>query len=160
MVSSRAATVKDYLASLPEDRRKAMSAVRRVIRKHLPKGFKEGMQYGMIGYYVPLSRYPETYNGQPLGVVALGSQKNHMSLYLMCVYGDSDLQKRFSAGWAKSGKKLNMGKSCVRFKKVEDLALDVIADALCELTVDGFIQVYEDTRANTKTGKKKVAKQR
>src|SRR5690606_30676429 len=86
MVSSKASTVDEYIASLPDDRRAAIAAVRDVIRKNLPPGYEEGMQYGMIGWYVPLSRYPDTYNGQPLGVVALASQKQYMSLYLMAVY--------------------------------------------------------------------------
>ena len=160
MVSSSAATVKEYLASLPDDRRKAMTEVRKVIRKNLAKGFEEGMQFGMIGYCVPLSRYPDTYNGQPLGVVALASQKSHMSLYLMCVYSDSELERAFLEGWKASGKKLNMGKSCVRFKKLDDLALDVIAETLSKVTVDDFLAQYEAVRANTKTGKKKAAKKK
>lgn len=160
MVSSSAATVKEYLASLPDDRRKAMTEVRKVIRKNLAKGFEEGMQFGMIGYCVPLSRYPDTYNGQPLGVVALASQKSHMSLYLMCVYSDSKLERAFLEGWKASGKKLNMGKSCVRFKKLDDLALDVIAETLSKVTVDDFLAQYEAVRANTKTGKKKAAKKK
>ena len=126
MVSSTAATPAKYLASLSEDRRKALSEVRKVIRKNLAPGFKEGMQYGMIGYFVPLSTYPDTYNGQPLGVIGLGSQKNHMAVYLMCVYGNSEIERWFQAAWAKTGKKLNMGKSCVRFRKLDELALDVI----------------------------------
>lgn len=158
VVSSSASTVKEYLDSLPEDRRKAMTAVRRVIRKNLAKGFKEGMQYGMIGYYIPLKRYPETYNGQPLGVVGLASQKGHMSLYLMCVYADSDTEKAFADAWAKTGKRLNMGKSCVRFKKVEDLALDVIADTVSNVTVEDFIARYEASRAEMKSSKRKSKK--
>src|SRR5579863_9673599 len=124
MVQSQATTVADYLASLPEDRRIVISAVRDVIRKNLDPDFEEGMQYGMIGYYVPHRVYPAGYHcdpKQPLGFAALGSQKNYMSLYLMCVYGDQEQRKRFESAWAKSGKKLNMGKSCVRFTKLDDL---------------------------------------
>ena len=158
MVSSKAATPTQYLASLPDDRRKALTQVRKVIRKNLAPGFKEGMQYGMISYFVPLSVYPNTYNGQPLGVVALASQKSHMAVYLMCVYANSDIETWFQAAWAKTGKKLNMGKSCVRFKKIDDVALDVIGETVAKMTVENFIERYEEVRANTKTAKKKVAK--
>ena len=160
MVSSSASTVKEYLESLPDDRRKAMTALRRVIRKNLAKGFKEGMQYGMLGYYIPLKRYPDTYNGQPLGVVSLASQKGHMSLYLMCVYADSKLEKEFVAAWKKTGKRLNMGQSCVRFKTLDDIPLDVIGDTISKITVEGFLEQYEAVRANTKTGKRKAAKKK
>ncbi len=160
MVSSSAATVKDYLASLPEDRRKALSKIRTVIRKNLHKGFKEGMQWGMIGYYIPLSRYPDTYNGQPLSLVGLASQKQHMSVYLMNVYGDPDLQAWFTDAWTATGRKLNMGKSCVRFKKIEDVALDVIGEAVARTTVEGYLEQYEAARSQTKTAKKKTAKKK
>ncbi|MCC6130446.1 MAG: DUF1801 domain-containing protein, partial [Acidobacteria bacterium] len=128
-MQSKAPTVDEYLASLPEDRRAALAAVRDVIRKNLDPSYEEGMQYGMIGYYVPHSVYPAGYHcdpKQPLPFAGLASQKGHMSLYLMCVYGDSEQEKWFREEWAKTGKKLDMGKSCVRFKKVEDLALGVI----------------------------------
>ncbi len=160
MVSSKASTVKEYLASLPEDRRNALSQVRKVIRKNLAAGFKEGMQYGMIGYFVPLSVYPDTYNGQPLGVVALASQKNNMAIYLMCVYANSEIEAWFQAAWAKTGKKLNMGKSCVRFKTIDDVALDVIGETVSKMTVENFIARHEEVHAGTKTGKKKVAKKK
>jgi len=126
-------TVAEYLSGLTEDRRKAIEAVRRVILKNLDKDYEEGIQYGMIGYYVPHRVYPAGYHcdpKQPLPFAALGSHKNYMSLYLCCVYGDTDHSKRFREAWARTGKKLDMGKSCVRFKKVEDLALDVIAEAI------------------------------
>lgn len=137
-----------------------MTAVRRLIRTNLAKGFKEGMQYGMLGYYIPLKRYPNTYNGQPLSVVSLASQKGHMSLHLMCVYADSELEKEFVEAWKKTGKRLNMGKSCVRFKTLEDLALDVVGETISKVTVEGFLERYEAVRANTKTGKRKAAKKK
>lgn len=146
MVSSKAATVKEYLDSLPEDRRKAISAVRRVIKKNLPRGFEEGMQFGMIGYYIPLSRYPDTYNGHPIGPAGLASQKQYMSLYLMTVYGDPKMRKWFEGAFKEAGKKLDMGKSCVRFKKLEDLPLDVIGEAIARVDVDTFIAQYEKSR--------------
>ena len=132
-MQSKATTVEQYLAELPEDRRKAIEAVRQVVLKNLDKDYEEGMQYGMIGYYVPHRVYPKGYHcdpRQPLGFAGLGSQKNHMSLYLMCIYGHAEHAKWFREAWAKTGKKLDMGKACVRFKKVEDLALDVIGEAI------------------------------
>jgi hypothetical protein len=143
-----AGSVDDYLASLPDDRREAVAAVREVMRDNLPEGFVEGMQYGMIGYYVPLERYPTTYNGQPLGVAALANQKNHMAMYLMGVYSDGDEAAWFKERWRATGKKLDMGKSCVRFKKLDDVPLDVVAEAISRTSVDDFIGWYERARGN------------
>lgn len=139
-------SVDEYIDALPGDRRPAIDAVRRVILANLPDGYEEGMQYGMIGYYVPLARYPDTYNGQPLGYIALANQKRYMSLYLMGVYGDaaSDFRERYTA----TGKKLDMGKSCVRFTKLDQLPLDVIAHEVGRLSVDQFIAQYEDARTS------------
>jgi hypothetical protein len=145
-MQSKAATVNDYLAELPADRREAIQVVRAVILKNLDKTYEEGMQYGMIGYYVPHRVYPAGYHcdpKQPLPYVALASQKHYMSLYIGCVYGDNDYAKWFIAAWKKTGKKLDMGKSCVRFKKVEDLALDVIAEAIRRTPAKKYIQFYE-----------------
>jgi hypothetical protein len=141
-MQSKATSVEQYLADLPEDRRKAIEAVRQVVLKNLDKDYEEGMQYGMIGYYVPHRVYPAGYHcdpKQPLPFASLGSQKNHMSLYLMCVYGSTDLAKWFQEAWAKTGKKLDMGKSCVRFEKVEDLALDVIGEAIKRVPAKKYI---------------------
>ena len=157
MVSSNAQTIKQYLAELPEDRREALMAVRKVVRANLPKGYQEGMQYGLIGYFIPLSRYPKTYDGKPLGVIALGAQRRHMEIYLMWVYGNPDLETWFRGAFAKSGKKLNMGKSCVRFNKLADLPLDVIGDAVSRVSVDDVIRSYESAQAGTAAGKKKKA---
>lgn len=145
-MQSDAASVRAYLAELPEDRREIVEAVRAVILEHLPTGFEEGMQYGMIGYYVPLERYPVTYNGQPLGVAALASQKRHLSLYLMGIYGDDGESSWFRERWAETGKKLDMGKSCVRFRRLEDLVLDVVGEAIARTSVDDFIAGYERSR--------------
>ena len=147
MASSSAATVEKYLATLPPDRRAAIATIRNVIRKNLPRGFEEGMQYGMIGYYVPLSRYPTTYNGQALGAAALASQKGYMSLYLMSVYGDPKQKAWFERAYRAAGKKLDMGKSCVRFKKLDDLPLDVVGEVIAQLDVDRFIAAYEAARS-------------
>ena len=151
MVSSRAETVEAYLRSLPPDRKAALEAIRKVIRKNLPRGFEEGMQYGMIGYYVPLSRYPDTYNGQALGIAGLASQKGYMSLYLMGVYGDPKLKAWFERAYREAGKKLDMGKSCVRFKKLEDVPLDVIGQTIAQVDVERFIATYEAARAAPRT---------
>ena len=146
MAHSKAATVDEYLAEQSPDRRAALEAVRRVILENLPRGYVETMQYGMIGYVVPLEKYPVTYNKQPLGVAALASQKNYLSLYLMNVYGDPETERWFVEEYQASGKKLDMGKSCVRFKKLEDLPLDLIGRAIARTSVDEFIGMYEAAR--------------
>jgi hypothetical protein len=144
-MQSDAATVEAYLSELPADRRTALQAVRAVILEHLPAGFEEVMQYGMIGYSVPLERYPETYNGQPLSVAALASQKRHMALYLMGVYGDDDAW--FRERWQTTGKKLDMGKSCVRFRRLEDVALEVVGEAIARTSVEDLIAAHERAHA-------------
>jgi Domain of unknown function (DU1801) len=152
-MQSKAPTVTEYLASLPEERRKAIATVRSVIKKNLPKGYRETMQYGMITYVVPLERYPQGYLGKkdvPLPFVSLASQKNHMAAYLLHVYGDAQLKHWFQTAWKKSGKKLDMGKSCVRFKKVEDLALDVVGESVARMPVDRFIAFFEKARSDRK----------
>jgi hypothetical protein len=151
-MQSKAATVEQYLSELPEDRRRALEAVRQVVLRNLDKDYEEGIQYGMIGYYVPHRVYPPGYHcdpKQPLPFAALGSQKNHIALYLGCVYGDTSLAQWFKEAWAKTGKKLDMGKSCIRFKKAEDLALDVIGEAIKRLPAKKFIAVYEGARTPT-----------
>src|SRR5690606_17618842 len=115
--------------------------------------FEEGMQYGMIGWYVPRSRYPETYNGQPLGIAALASQKSYMALYLMSVYGRPEMDAWFRGAFAKAGKKLDMGKSCVRFKSIDALPLDVIGETIRRVPLDAFLAQYEDARVSAKRAK-------
>lgn len=159
-MQSKAATVEDYLSALPEDRREALQAVREVILKHMDGELEEGMQYGMIGYYVPHRVFPDGYHcdpSQPLPYAGLASQKNHMSLYLMCNYGSETESKAFEAAWKKTGKKLDMGKSCIRFKRVEDLALDVIAEFIERATVARFIAHYV---SSIRTMNKKASKSR
>jgi len=151
-MQSKAKTVEKYLAELPPDRKTAIAAVRKAILDVLPTGYEEGMQYGMIGYYVPHSLYPAGYHcdpKEPAGFVCLASQKNYMSLYLGCVYGDSELARWFQSAWAKTGKKLDMGKSCIRFKRVEDLALDVIGEAIKRMPVEACIAMHEAARNRT-----------
>lgn len=146
MASSKAATVDEYLDELPEQRRHVVAAVRQLVRQHIPRGFMEGMQYGMIGWAVPLSRYPDTYNKQPLAYVSLAAQKNYYSLYLMCAYTDSRAEKALKEGFARAGKTLDMGKCCVRFRSLDDLPLDVIGDAVASQTAADVIEVYEASR--------------
>ena len=142
-MQSKATTVQEYLAGLTEDRRKALEVVRQVFLKNLDKDYEEGMQYGMIGYYVPHRVFPAGYHcdpRQPLLFAALASQKQHMSLYLMTLYGSSDELNKFKQAWSKSGKKLDMGKSCLRFKTVNDLALDVIGEAIRRVPAREYVE--------------------
>jgi len=158
-----ATTVGGYLATLPEDRRSALEHVRRVILDNLPAGFEEGMQYGMIGYYVPHEVYPAGYHcdpSQPLPFAGLGSQKNHMALYLMCVYGDPKLSAEFQKAWKATGKKLDMGKACIRFKSLHDVPLDVVGAVIAKVSVADYIKRYETTLAKTAAGRKKLTKKK
>jgi len=143
-MQSDATTVEAYLDALPDDRRVAIVAVRDLIVANLPAGYEETMQYGMISYVVPIDRYPETYNDQPLTYISLASQKRHMALYLNGVDGDQD--SSFRARFEATGKKLDMGKSCVRFTKLDKLPLDVIADEVARVTPEELIAQYEDAR--------------
>ena len=150
MVQSKATTVAQYLKELPDDRRKAISAVRKVILENLPAGFEEAMTWGMICYQVPLKRYPDTYNGQPLAIAALASQKQYMSVYLMSVYGNQDHHAWFREEFKKAGKKLDMGKSCVRFKTLDDLPLQVIGQAIARVPLKKYLAIYEKSRESRK----------
>jgi hypothetical protein len=143
-------TVDEYLAALPDDRRPVIEAVRSLVNANLPSGYQEGMSHGMIGWYVPLERFPDTYNGEPLGLASLASQKRHMALYLNNVYGDPATETRFRHRWAESGKRLDMGKSCVRFTRLEDLALDAVAEVIASTDVDGFIARYLEVRGSSR----------
>ena len=143
---SDATTVDEYLASLPDDRRKAISEVREVILANLPDGYEEAMNWGMITYQVPLETYPTTYNKQPLMYAGLASQKNHMAVYLTGVYSSDGDWAVFEEEYRATGKRLDMGKSCVRFRKLDDLPLDVIGRAIAACDVDSFIELVETAR--------------
>ena len=161
-MQSKATTVDAYLAELPEERREAISAIRGVILKNLPRGYEEGMQWGMIGYYVPHSLYPAGYHCQPeepLPVASLASQKNHMAFYGLGLYINEAQARWFVEEWKKAGKKLDMGKSCVRFKTLDDVALDVIGRAIKRLPVEQYIEQYERQLTTNDSGKK-VSKKR
>ncbi|WP_304453168.1 DUF1801 domain-containing protein [Nocardiopsis sp. YSL2] len=145
MVSSAASTPDEYLSELPEDRAGVLRALRRLILDRLPPGYEEGMEFGMISYHVPLERFPDTYNGRPLGYVALAAQKRHFSLYLMGVY-DEELQREFADQWRATGRKLDMGRACVRFRTLDDVALDVLGDWVARWPVDDLIAAYRAGR--------------
>jgi hypothetical protein len=142
-VRSEATDVEGYLADLPDDRSPAIAAVRAVVLDNLPAGFEEVMQYGMISYVVPLARFADTYNGQPLTVASLANQKRHMALYLLGVYGDEGSRAWLEQRWAATGKKLDMGKSCLRFRRLDDLALDLVGAAIARTSVDDLIEQHE-----------------
>ena len=146
MAKSAASTVDEYLAELPDDKRQALSAVREVVLRNLPEGYREMMTFGMIGYGIPLERYPGTYNGQPLAFAALAAQKNYNALYLTCVYQDPEQERELRDGFEAAGKKLDMGKSCIRFKEPDDLALDAIGRIIATTPPERFIQQYEAAR--------------
>lgn len=146
-MQSKATTVDQYMEELPEDRKAAMTELRKVIRKNLPKGFKEQMGYGMIGYVVPHSKYPNGYHCKPedpLPFMNIASQKNFIAIYHMCVYGDPKLHKWFTDEYAKLGLgKLDMGKSCIRLKKMDKIPYQLIGELASKITPDEWIARYE-----------------
>ena len=146
MATSTAATVEAYLAGLPEERRAVVAAVRDVVRRHLPEGYQETMNWGMISYEIPLERYPTTYNGQPLAYAALAAQKHHYALYLLGAYADPAQAARLAAAFAAAGKKLDLGKSCLRFRRLDDLPLDAIGEAIASTPPEALIARYEAAR--------------
>ncbi|MFN0136700.1 MAG: DUF1801 domain-containing protein [Phycisphaerae bacterium] len=157
-MQSKAKTVAEYLASLPDDRRIALEAVRKVILKNLDKDYEEGMQYGGISYYVPHRIFPPGYHCDPklpLPFGGLGWQKHHMSVGLMCHYGNDSETSWFQTAWKKTGKKLDMGKCCVRFKAVEDAALEVLGEAVRRIPAAKFIEFYQKWDPRTAAGAEK-----
>jgi len=146
MVSSKAATPEAYIAELPPERRELVSRVRELVNANLPAGYVERMSWGMIGWELPLERYPDTYNQQPLVYAGLAAQKNHAALYLNCIYASEERTRRLREAYAAAGKKLDMGKSCIRFKKAEELAENALAEAIASVPVEDFIAEYERTR--------------
>jgi hypothetical protein len=146
MASSKATTVDDYLDELPPERRSIVASVRDLVRRNLPEGYQETMNWGMISYEIPLERYPHTYNKQPLSYIALAAQKNFYTLYLNAAYQDRDGRKRLEREFQKAGKKLDMGQSCLHFKRLEDLPLDVIAKVVASTPPEKFIEQFEAGR--------------
>ncbi len=149
MASSKAKTVEEYLAELPEDRRAVIASVRALVNRHIPDGYVEAMSWGMIAWEVPLSRYPTTYNKQPLPYVALAAQKQYYALYLTVCYANSAQDVVLRNAYADAGKRLDMGKSCLRFKSPDDLLHDVIGGVIASTPVDTLIAQYEASRART-----------
>ncbi len=145
-MKSKATTVEEYLAELTPERRSVIEPVRQTILQHLPEGFVESFTWGMVSYEVPLARFPNTYNHQPLSYAALTAQKNHYALYLMCVAYDEPAVAWLQEQFSQAGKKFDMGKSCLRFRKLEDLPLDVVAQVIQRYSVDDYIGYYQSTR--------------
>jgi uncharacterized protein YdhG (YjbR/CyaY superfamily) len=152
---SEASTVEAYLAELPDDRREAIAAVRAVVLENLPDGYVESMRWGMITYEVPLETYPDTYNKQPLMFAALASQKNHMGVYMMGIYISDDARDEFEKAYRATGKRFDVGKSCVRFRKLEDLPLELIGETIASVPVDRFIGRVEESGGSTRKAKAK-----
>jgi hypothetical protein len=140
-------TVSEFLAGLPIARRKELARLRKVILENLPDGFEEIVQkQKMIVYQVPFKRYSDTYNGQPLWYAALAAQKNYLTLHLMPVYGSRQLATKLEDGFRAAGKKLDMGKACIRFQKTDDLALDVVGEVVASVPVDRWIEIAKAAR--------------
>ena len=139
-------TVAKFLAQQPPERRKALARVRSVVRKHLPAGYRETLTKGMIVYEVPLARYPDTYNGQPLWYAALAAPKGYLTLHLMAAYGSKELTRRLVDGFHAAGKKLDMGKACIRFQAADDLALDAIGAVVASVPLDRFVAIAQAAR--------------
>ena len=146
MVSSLAKTVTKYIEELPVERKEIVKKLRSAIRKNLATGYKEVMEFGMICYVIPLTKYPNTYNKKPLVYCALASQKQYVSLYLSCVYVDKKTRIEFEESYRKSGKKLNAGASCIRFKTMQEIPFDVVNKAIKKFSVKQFIEIYEKSR--------------
>jgi hypothetical protein len=159
--ASNVKTPADYIASLPADRAKTIATVRAVVNEHIPPGYEECLVWGTIGWTIPLSRYPDTYNKQPICYVALSSQKNYCSLYLFgaYTYGSASQLEALKTAFKAAGKKLGMGKSCVHFKSPDDLPLEAIGKLIAEISSEKWIEIYEQSRLMTKAGQAKMAKQ-
>ena len=154
-----ASTVAQYLAALPAERRNALNEVRLRINRALPPGYKEGIQFGMISWFVPLSMYPAGYGGsgkEPLPLISVVSQKSYMALHMICFYGQPALREWFTAEYGKSGKKLDMGQGCLRFKTLPDLALDVVEQTVARLPVKAYTAGYQAMRDAMGKGKAKA----
>ncbi|MEQ1832839.1 MAG: DUF1801 domain-containing protein [Candidatus Eisenbacteria bacterium] len=146
-MASKPASIDDYLASLPADRRAAMTAVRALVRKHLPKGYVEHLSSSWLAWSVPLAVYPDTYNGHPLMYAALVNQKNYVALHLVCAYMSPVLQQKLVTGFKSAGKRLDMGKACIRFKRVEDLALEPIAEVVAAVPMEKYVAIAKQAHS-------------
>lgn len=157
--ASSVKTPAQYIASLPADRAKTIATVRAVVNKHIPRGYDECLVWGTIGWTIPLSRYPDTYNKQPICYVALASQKNYCSLYLMGAFWSASQLEQLKAAFAVAGKKLDMGKCCVHFETPDELPLEAIGKLISAISSEKWIEMYEESRLKTKAGKAQMAKQ-
>lgn len=158
-MQSKATTVADYIAELPAERQQAIKTLRTLFKKHVPKGYQEMISFGHIAWCVPLKLYPDTYNGEPLMYVAITSQKHHMALHLVCAYMDARQHRKLEVGFKAAGKKLDMGKGCIRFRKFEDLALEPIAEVLAAWPMKDYIAMHVAVHAKKSAAKKSAAKQ-
>ena len=149
-MKSNAKTVDEYIAELPPERQQDIRAVRKVIRENLPDGYEEVINWGMITYQVPLSVYPDTYNRRPLMYAALASQKNHMAVYINSIYVDEGRREQFEKEYRLTGKRYDVGKSCVRFRKLDDLPMPVIAKAIASIKMDDFIRLAIKAKSDRK----------
>ena len=156
-MQSNAKTVQEYIAELPPNRAEAIRTVRELILENLPEGYEEVMNWGMITYQVPLSVYPDTYNKKPLMFAALASQKNHMAVYLSSIYTDEKKRQRFEEEYRSTGKRFDVGKSCVRFRTLEDLPLPLIGRAIADMDRDEFVDLAKRVLAGRKSRKKTKA---
>ncbi len=146
-MKSEAKTIEQYLSEMPEDRRKVIREIRKTILANLPKGYEEALNWGMITYQVPLEIYPDTYNQKPLMYAALANQKNHMAVYLTGIYMDDELNQDFEKKYKETGKRYDVGKSCVRFRKLDDLPLELIGESIGAIGMDEFIKRTEGLSA-------------
>jgi hypothetical protein len=147
-------TVDQWLASVPAERKDAINAVRDAVNRHLPEGYEETVDWGMLAWVVPLATLPNTYNGHPLMLAALGAHTKVMTIYLMTVYGDPKLREEFEVAYKKTGKKLDMGGCCVHFKKLDDLPLDVVGNTIARVGVDQYVEHYEKSHPKKSPNKK------
>ena len=152
-------TPAQYIASLPADRAKTIATVRAFVNKHIPRGYDECMVWGTIGWTIPLSRYPDTHNKQPILYVALSSQKNYCVLYLMGAFWSPSQLEQLKAAFKRAGKRLDMGKCCVNFESPDDLPLDGIGKLIAAISSEKWIEMYEESRLKTKAGQAQKAKQ-
>ena len=153
MTKRPALTVSQWLASVPAERKDAITAVRDVVNEHLPRGYEETVDWGMLAWVVPLTTLPTTHNGRPLMLAALGAHTKLMTIYLMSVYSDPKIRKEFETAYKKTGKKLDMGGSCVHFKTLDDLPLEVVGDTIARVAVDEYVERYQQSRTKRKPKK-------
>jgi hypothetical protein len=151
-------TVNQWLASVPAERQAAINAVRDAVNEHLPEGYEETVEWGMLAWVVPLATLPNTHNGHPLTLAALGAHTKVMTIYLMSVYGDPKIRREFQTAYKKTGKKLDMGGCCVHFKKLDDLPLDVVGDTIARLPVDQYVEHYQKARTKKNPKRKSNTK--